>query len=111
MSWEKKPALETAGGGACLCCGTPTSMFYPDAWIAVGFGQASVTRDVAVVYSEPVGDYDEADIWTGADAEKAAASDPDHDWRIIKYAPLYNAVYQRHGPGQWVLIERGMGFA
>jgi hypothetical protein len=86
-------------------------MFAPEAWIAVGFGSASVTRDGVEVWSEPVGDYSEDDIWTGADAEKAAAADPDHDWRISKYASLYDAVYQRHGPGQWVLIERGDGFA
>ncbi len=41
----------------------------------------------------------------------AAVADPDHDWRIFKFAPLYDAVYQRHAAGQWVLIERGEGFA
>ena len=113
MSWEKKPALELerAGGKGCLCCGVLTQHFHPDAWIAVGFGSASVTRDGVEVYSEPNGDYDEKDIWTGADAENAAAKDPDHDWRIVKYAPLYDAVYQRHAEGTWVLIERGEGFA
>jgi len=87
-------------------------MFPAEGWIAVGFGSASVTRDGEEVYSEPNDpDADQALIWTGADAEKAAAADPDHDWRISKYAPLYDAVYQRHGDGQWVLIERGEGFA
>lgn len=81
-----------------------------DGWIAVGFGYAAVTRDGKEVYSEP-NDGDEDKMWTGADAEKVAAADPDHDWRISKYAPLYDAVYQRHGEGQWVLIERGDGFA
>lgn len=109
MDWEKKPAIEV-GGHSCLCCGTPTQMFPMDGWIAVGFGSASVTRDGDHVYSEP-NDGNEDDIWTGADAEKAAALDPDHDWRIHKYAPLYEAVYQRHGEKQWVLIERGEGFA
>ncbi len=109
MTWEKMPAI-AAGGPACLCCGTPTELFPADGWIAVGFGSASVTRDGKEVYSEPQ-DMDEALIWTGADAEKAAAADPDHDWRIFKYAPLYDAEYQRHGEGQWVLIRRGEGFA
>lgn len=85
-------------------------MFPADGLIAVGFGMASVTRDGVEVYSEPQGD-DRENYWTGADAERAAAADPDHDWRIQKYAPLYDAVYQRHAEGQWVLIERGMGFA
>ena len=81
-----------------------------DGWIAVGFGSAGVTKDGKEVYSEPL-DGDETNIWTGAEAEQVAASDPDHDWRIHKYAPLYEAVYQRHGDGQWVLIQQGEGFA
>lgn len=109
MSWTKKPAIQS-GGPACLCCGTPTSVFPADGWIAVGFGAAGVTRDGKEIWSEP-NDADEDNIWTGADAEKVAAADPDHDWRIFKYAPLYEAVYQRHAEGQWVLIERGEGFA
>lgn len=108
-AWEKHKPI-AAGGPACLCCGTPTDMFPMEGWIAVGFGSASVTRDGQEVYSEPY-DGDEDKIWTGEDAEKAAAADPDHDWRISKYAPLYDAVYQRHGEKQWVLIERGLGFA
>lgn len=108
-AWEKKPAIES-GGVACLCCGTPTTVFPDDGWIAVGFGGAGVTKDGVEVYSENQTD-EEASIWTGADAEAAASADPDHDWRIYKYAPLYDAVYQRHAPGQWVLIERGEGFA
>jgi len=110
MAWKKKPAIE-AGGPACLCCGTPTSMFPMDGLIAVGFGFASVTRDGQSVYEEPNADPEDGDFWTGADAEKAAQADPDHDWRIHKHAALYEAVYQRHGEGQWVLIERGEGFA
>lgn len=120
MSWNKEPALESSGGPACLCCGTPTLTFPPEATIAVGFGSACVTKDGKEVYSEPTiyindkGDDIEAPegaYWTGADAEKAAAADPDHDWRILKYAPLYEAEYQRHAEGQWVMIRRGEGFA
>lgn len=107
-AWEKQKPIKS-GGPACLCCGTPTTMFPMDGLIAVGFGSATVTRDGEEVYSEP---YDEgAEFWTGKDAERAAAADPNHDWRISKYAPLYDAVYQRHGDEQWVLIQRGNGFA
>lgn len=108
MAWDKKPAIES-GGLACLCCGTPTTLFPMDGWIAVGFGGAGVTKDGQEVYSETQSE--DAEIWTGAEAEAAALADPDHDWRIFKYAPLYDAVYQRHSEGQWVLIERGEGFA
>ena len=109
MSWEKKPAIQSSGA-ACLCCGTPTQMFPMEGLIAVGFGSATVTCDGREIYSENMVD-DDAELWTGQDAENAALANPDHDWRITKYAPLYDAVYQRHGDGQWALIERGDGFA
>lgn len=48
---------------------------------------------------------EDEDYATCADMERKAALDPDHDWRISYYAPLYEAVYQRHGPEHWVLIE------
>jgi hypothetical protein len=107
--WTKEPAIES-GGIVCLCCGTPTQLFPAEGVIAVGFGSASVTCDGRSVYDEQQVRHDN-EYWTGADAEKAAEADPDHDWRITKYAPLYEAEYQRHGPGQWVMIRRGEGFA
>jgi hypothetical protein len=78
--------------------------------IAVGFGSACVTRDGVAVYDEQQA-LTERELWDGADAERAAAADPDHDWQICKFGPLSSSVYQRHGEGQWVLIERGDGFA
>lgn len=118
MTWQKRPAIKS-GGPACLCCGTPTDLFPMDGVIAVGFGEASVTKNGLSVYDEPQvylddnGEPIDEDLqyWTGADAEKAAEADPDHDWQISKYGPMYSAVYQRHGPGQWVLVERSAGFA
>lgn len=115
MDWKKEPAIKS-GGPACLCCGTPTDIFPMDGIVGVGFGYAAVTKDGAEAYTEDTGYYEEGEepeitYWTGQDAENAALSDPDHDWRIVKHAPLYSAVYQRHGVGQWVLIERGEGFA
>lgn len=109
MPWTRKPAIE-GRGPVCACCGTPTTTFSADAVIAVGFGSSSVTRDGVAVYDENRV-VNERDFWDGADAERAAAADPDHDWQIRKFGPLYSAIYQRHAAGQWVLIERGDGFA
>lgn len=106
--WKKEPAIKS-NGPACLCCGTPTDIFQLDRIIAVGFGGASVTKDGKCVYDEQM--VSDENYWTGADAEYAAATDPEHDWRISIFAPLYDADYQRHGPEQWVLIRRGEGFA
>lgn len=79
--------------------------------IAAGFGSANVTKDSEQVYDEQDANYGRRELWTGEDAEKAAAADPDHDWRISIFAPLYEAEYQRQGPGHWVLISKGQGFA
>lgn len=77
--------------------------------IAVGFGNAIVTKDGKTVYKEtPEKEYWE--MWTTEDAEKLAAEDPDHDWRIVLYAPLYGRTFQRQD-GHWFLIAENEGFA
>lgn len=53
----------------------------------------------------------EPEYWDVARAEEAAALDPDHDWRIVLFGPLHGEVYQRHGPDQWMLVEKNEGFA
>ena len=78
--------------------------------IAVGFGYAALHRDGAPVWSEDEAVSDNS-MMTGADAEALAAQDPDHDWRIVLHGPLSGRTYQRHGPGQWMLVERNDGFA
>lgn len=79
-----------------------------EATIAVGFGAAGVTKDGQEVWSESSAD---DGYWTLADAEREAAKDPNHDWRVFFFGPLSEAEYQRHGPRNWVLIKKGMGFA
>ena len=81
----------------------------PDMLIAVGFGEAKVTKDGETVYKQPTG-FDEGEIWTTEDAEELAWEDPDHDWRIVLYAPLYGRTFQRQD-GHWFLIEENRGFA
>ncbi len=94
--------------GIFVCPPTAPELFPADGIVAVGFGSASVLRDGVAVWQEQGADQEDM---TGAMAEAMAAADPAHDWRISLYAPLSSAVYQRQGPGQWVLIERGEGFA
>lgn len=112
MSEWKKPAIE-GGNHPCLCCGKIVSVFPMDGYIAVGFGYAGVTRDGREVWSEPndADDIEDDKIWRGHQAEKAAAADPDHDWRIHFEGALSGRVYQRHGENTWVLIEQNEGFA
>ena len=77
--------------------------------IAVGFGSAFVSRDGEQVLDgeNPPGD----EFLTFADAEKMAAADPDHDWRVVLHGPLHGETYQRQGEGVWMCIERNEGFA
>lgn len=109
-TWQKLPAIEGKHGG-CLNCGPRPSTFHPQAQIAVGFGYAALHRDGEPVYTEPSDPQDDAEYMTGEQAEAMAAADPDHDWRIVLHAPLSSRTYQRHGAGEWALVEQDMGFA
>jgi hypothetical protein len=112
---ERKPH----GCLVCECAGAKPLSFPLDGVIAVGFGFAACTKDGAIVLEEPQLRFDENDepideedeYPTGADAEKLAAADPDHDWRIQLDGPMSGRTYQRQGEGKWVLVEQNEGFA
>jgi hypothetical protein len=50
--WEKLPALP-GKGNPCVCCPPIGSRLHMDSVIAVGFGDAHVSRDGEVIYREP----------------------------------------------------------
>lgn len=110
--FTKLPAVE--GSVACLTCGAGAkSDLDMERIIAVGFGSAGYSRDGEELYSEEL--YSEQthleQYPTVQDVENLALKDPNHDWRIYFYAPLYEAEYQRQGDGVWVLVRKGEGFA
>lgn len=107
MSFEKMKPIE-GGHGGCLSCGYQYDVLPMEKLIAVGFGFAGVTKNDEEIYTEP---YEEGRIWTVQDAENIAKQQPDNDWRIHLVAPLSERHYQRQGDNQWVLYEKGMGFA
>lgn len=112
MTWEKLQPLTPQDAGlrsGCFTCGPQPCAIDLEATIAVGFGDAGVTRDGTEVWSE-AGCTDE-NYWTIQDAEDEALKDPDHDWRVYFHGPLSEAEYQRHAAGQWFLVKKGMGFA
>ena len=105
-TWQKLPALD-GRPNPCGCCPPIPVRAHMDKTIAVGFGSAVVTRDGDVML-----DGEHADDWISfADAEALAMDDPDHDWRVELYGPLHGEVYQRHAPGEWMLVEKNEGFA
>jgi len=108
MNYEKLPAI--SGSTACLTCGCGShDTLSMNRLLAVGFGDCSVSKDGDHVYSES--SVDEDGWWKAEQAEAAALADPDHDWRISFFAPLYDAEYQRQGEKHWVLVRKGQGFA
>ena len=109
MTWTKLPPITGTYSGSITRDPRPVRM-PPEGVIAVGFGYAALHKDGAPVWSENEAVSDNS-MMTGADAEALAAQDPDHDWRIVLYGPLSGRTYQRHGPGQWMLVERNEGFA
>ena len=107
--WVRLPRVD--GGVACLTCGCgPTNDLMMDREIAVGFGNAGYSKDGAILWEESQ-DPDSEEYPTVATVEALAKEDPDHDWRIFFYAPLYESEYQRQGDGVWVLTKKGDGFA
>lgn len=105
-TWIKQPAIVGAfSGGAAR----GPDLFPAHAVIAVGFGYASLTKNGETIFTESNDPKDVA--MTGAAAETMAAADPDHDWRITMGRPLSTRIYQRHAPGEWVLIAQDKGFA
>lgn len=105
--FEKLPAVE--GSTACFTCGCGAkSDLGMESIIAVGFGDAGYSKDGVVLWSESRGS---ENFPTVAEVESLAKADPDHDWRIYFYAPLYESEYQRQGDGVWVLVKSGGGFA
>jgi hypothetical protein len=79
-----------------------------DMIVAVGFGLAQVTKDDELVFRATIGD---EDFHTLQEFEDYALADPDHDWRVLLDAPLRMREYQRQGPGKWVVVAVGPGFA
>lgn len=81
-----------------------------DMTIAVGFGEAYVTKDGETIFSENDVD-DFSKCWRVRDAEDYASKEPNHVYKIIMYAPLHGETYQRNNKGEWVLINTNRGFA
>ena len=95
----------------CLNCSTSARIAPMDMWIAVGFGDAHVSKDDEIVYSESEALRKKRVLWTIKRAENLARKDPDHDWRIVKYGPLHGETFQRQGKNKWVCVESNRGFA
>lgn len=107
MTWTKEKPYEGKIHQGCANCPPVTYTAPLTTVVAVGFGSAYISKDGEVVHHEQHGD----EYRTLAEFEEMAKQDPDHDWRLVLYAPLRGREYQRHGDGEWVLIDSNEGFA
>jgi hypothetical protein len=109
-TWTKLPPLLKPGElshGGCLNCPPAHAVAPMNTLIAVGFGDAHISKDGEVVFDgERADDFHEL-----GEFEALAKADPNHDWRLVLNAPLHSREYQRQGEGAWVLVEQGEGFA
>ena len=110
MSDRTKLSALSASGNPCLCCPPIPAIAPLRKMIAVGFGDAVVTRDGEEVFDGEAA-YRRGKPVTFYKAERMAKRDPDHDWRVVLYGPLHGETYQRHAAKTWVLVENNMGFA
>ena len=111
MSYRKQQVFKGKIFQGCPHCPPIEGIAPMDTLIAVGFGQAIVTKNDKVIYSEPTNEKSWKDHKTLGEIEKEAQKDPDNDYRLILNAPLRDREYQRQGKEKWVLIHSGEGFA
>jgi hypothetical protein len=110
MTWTKIKPYEGTIHQGCLNCPPVQKIADLDMVVAVGFGDAHVSRGDKIIYQENPND--DGDDWHYLqEFEDMALKDPDHDWRLVLFGPLRGREYQRHGPGKWVLIDSNKGFA
>lgn len=112
-SWAKLPFIGKMQPNPCMNCPDPRAQLRPDRAIAVGFGDAHLSKDGQVIWgeNEEGRDLDFDEMMTCGQAEVMAVADPDHDWRIVLHGPMHGETYQRHGKGRWVCVEQNVGFA
>ena len=104
--WKKLPPVK-GGVAGYANCGRAHDVLPLGAIVAVGFGDAHISKDGEVVWRER----NQVRLPTLRTFENRAAKDPDHDWRAVLDGPLHGETYQRQGPKEWVLVERNQGFA
>jgi hypothetical protein len=106
----KEPKLENPNRGGCMHCPGNHELLEMDTELYQGFGGYMVTKDDKLFYmGDPQGEW--GSFKTLANIEQEACREPNADWRVHLDLPLRDAVWQRHGPKEWVLIKTGLGFA
>ena len=105
---KKQPLYTTSH--TCATCEVDDSVLPMDSRIIAGFGEAKITKNRMVIYeADPAMEWEDAK--TLLTFERMALKEPTADWRFVLNLPLRSATYQRQDKNQWVLVEKGLGFA
>jgi len=108
QSWFK-PAIKSIGR-TCLCCGETSEILELDTKLYFGFGGWVITKNGQEFFSSnPDLEWNE-----NKDLEyiETLIGENTEDEFIARFdAPLRDATYQRHSKNNWVLIQKGEGFA
>lgn len=95
----------------CLNCSTACLKAPLDMEIAVGFGDAFVTKNGTIIYDGEKAYREGKTVKKVKYFENLARKEPKADWRIIKNGALHGETFQRQGKNNWVCIESNQGFA
>ena len=96
---------------ACLNCGVTRSLLPMNTYLYMDIGGGwTITKDGKHYFVEDVNKEIEKSK-TLSEIEQEAKLEPNCDWRAVLNMPLRSSVFQRHGNNNWVLVEKGRGFA
>ena len=98
----------------CLNCGTVDMKAKMSRKLIQSFGGEYILKDNKMFYYPNQCDLSRESwkkqktlMWIELQARKSSR----HDWRLVCDMPLHKEVYQRQGKNNWVLVEKGLGFA
>lgn len=111
-----KQGIEGGAGGS-LCCGGTSAILDVNTVLYNGYGGWSIQKNGSLFYCGEIDtDWEKEKSIADIDEEIDPStyphlSDPNDEYVAIFDSPLRSAKYQRHQKGNWVLIEKGEGFA
>jgi len=107
--WWKAP-IESVGV-ACLCCGGTSEILEMETTLYWGVaGGWNILKNGQQFFCED-GDKEWDEFKQMKHIEEMIGEDNENEYVANFDSPLRDAKYQRHAKDNWVLIEKGMGFA
>lgn len=106
----KKPPIE-GGVGACLCCSVTADILNLKTVLYFGVAGGWVIKKDGQEFFQEEGDKDWDDCKKLEAIEALIPEGDNSEYTAHLDTPMRDAVYQRHDKNQWVLIQKGPGWA